>query len=95
MKEKFDFGKAIKLAKQGKKVQRLGWNGAGMYVVVMRGFPEGCPANKATAELHGIKEGELIKIRQYWSLFTAQGDLAMWAPSGSDALAEDWCEVEV
>lgn len=87
------FGMAIEAAKRGSKIARTGWNGAGMYAVIMPGFPDGCTANKATAEIHGIKEGEIIKVRPYWSLFTAQGDLAMWSPSGSDSLANDWCIV--
>lgn len=27
-----DFGKAIKLLKEGKRVQRQGWNGKGQYI---------------------------------------------------------------
>jgi len=84
------FGEAIEAAKAGSKIARQGWNGSGMYAVIMPGFPEGCPANKATATIHGVEEGSMIKVRPYWSLKTAQNDLAMWAPSGSDSLADDW-----
>lgn len=86
----FDFGKAVRFAKQGKKIARKGWNGKGMYAVLMNGYPNGVPANKETAKKHGIDEGQLIAIRPYYQLFTAQGDVAAWAPSGSDTLAEDW-----
>lgn len=86
----FDFGEAIKKAKLGCKVARKGWNGSGMYAALMPGFPEGVPANKQTAELHGIEIGAMVKIRPYWVLKTAQNDIAMWSPSGSDSLAEDW-----
>ena len=41
-----DFGGAIKAAKEGKKVARLGWNGAGMfaYIVPPNSYPRsnGC-----------------------------------------------------
>lgn len=88
------FGHAIEMAKQGCKVARAGWNGSGMYAALMPGFPDGVPANKQTALVHGVEEGSLIKVRPYWVLMTAQGDLAMWAPSGSDSLANDWVVVD-
>jgi hypothetical protein len=86
----FDFGHAVLAMKLGKKVRRAGWNGPNQYAVLMPGYPEGVPANAVTARAHGIPEGTLINVRPYMVLHTAQGDLAMWAPSGSDALAEDW-----
>jgi len=84
------FGHATVLAEVGCKVARAGWNGSGMYALIMPGFPEGVPANKQTALAHGVQEGTIIRIRPYWVLMTAQGDVAMWAPSGSDSLANDW-----
>jgi hypothetical protein len=32
----------------------------------------------------------MVPYRAYWALKTAQNDVAPWAPSGSDSLAEDW-----
>lgn len=90
----FDFGSAISHAKQGKKVARSGWNGQNMYAVIMPGYPEGIGVNEATAKAHGVPAGHIMKFRPYWALFTAQKDVASWAPSGSDTLAEDWCIVE-
>lgn len=84
------FGDAILAMKSGARVARRGWNGKDMYAVLMNGYPSGVPANKETALKHGIKEGELIKVRPYLALWTAQKDLATWTPSGSDCLAEDW-----
>ncbi|AUR95279.1 protein of unknown function DUF2829 [Vibrio phage 1.205.O._10N.222.51.A7] len=89
-----DFGDAVRAMKDGKRVARAGWNGSGMYAVLMNGYPDGVPANKETAIKHGIEEGENIKFRPYYALFTAQKDIATWAPSGSDTLAEDWFIVE-
>lgn len=87
------FGAAMEHASMGAKIARKGWNGSGMYAVIMPGYPEGVPANAITARVHGVSEGSLLKVRPYWVLKTAQDDLAMWAPSGSDTLAEDWCIV--
>lgn len=80
-----DFGEAIKAAKQGKRVTRLGWKGQGMYAYIV-------PANSypAQTEIARKEFGEIVPYRAYWALKTAQGDVATWAPSGSDSLAEDW-----
>lgn len=88
------FGAAVQLAKLGHKVARKGWNGSGMYAVIMPGFPDGCPANEVTAAKHDIPVGTMLSVRPYWALKTAQNDIAMWAPSGSDSLADDWVLVE-
>lgn len=85
-----NFGEAIEAAKQGKKVARLGWNGSGMFAYIV-------PANSYPAQTGVAKEywGEnLVPYRQYWALKTTQEDVAMWAPSGSDSLAEDWVILE-
>lgn len=88
------FGFAIEAMKAGHKVARKGWNGKGMFVVYQKGYPEGISVNKQTAEAYGVEEGTLMKFRPYMQLKTTQNDCAMWAPSGSDALAEDWIIVE-
>lgn len=88
------FGMSIEAAKRGYKVARSGWNGLGMYCALMPGFPDGVPANEQTAKVHNVPIGSLIKVRPYWVLKTAQDDLAMWSPSGSDSLADDWMIVE-
>jgi len=84
--ESLNFGQAIEAAKQGKKVARKGWNGSGMFAYIV-------PANSYPAQTRIAKEywGEkLVPYRAYWALKTAQEDVAMWSPSGSDSLAEDW-----
>lgn len=84
-----DFGQAIRAAKRGKKVSRSGWNGQGMYAYIV-------PANSypAITDIAKAEFGEMVPYRSYWALKTAQGDIATWAPSGSDSLAEDWQIVE-
>jgi len=80
------FGSAVMLAKLGYKVARKGWNGAGMFVYIV-------PANSYPAQtemIKGIFGNDLVPYREYWALKTAQNDIAMWAPSGSDSLADDW-----
>jgi len=84
------FGDALKKLKQGFKVARKGWNGNGMYAVLMPGYPDGVKANETTRKAHGLKDGIVLKVRPYYQLWTAQKDIATWSPSGSDTLAADW-----
>ncbi|NRA77118.1 MAG: DUF2829 domain-containing protein [Pseudoalteromonas sp.] len=84
------FGQAIEAAKQGHKVSRAGWNASGMFAYIV-------PAAKYKAQTSVILDmafdNDMVPYREYWALFTVQKDVAMWAPSGSDSLAEDWCIV--
>lgn len=89
-----NFGKALEWLLAGHKLTRTGWNGSNMFVVYQKGYPDGIPANKQTAEAWGMKEGDLFKCRPYLQLKTAQGDHAMWTPSTSDILATDWAIIE-
>ncbi len=81
------FGQAIEALKIGQRVARAGWNGSGMfaYLVPAASYPAQTWEEKAF-----FGEGALVPHREHLALKTAQGDVATWAPSGSDALAEDW-----
>ena len=85
-----NFGRALEILKGGGKVSREGWNGNGMFAVYQKGYPEGIAIDKQTAEAYGVSEGTVMKFRPYMQLKTAQNDCAMWVPSCSDILAEDW-----
>lgn len=90
----FGLGDAIRLMKRGLRVARLNWNGKGQCVAYQKGYPEGIPCNKNTAEAWGMEEGELFKCRPYFQLKCVDGSFQMWVPSVSDCLAEDWYIVE-
>lgn len=84
------FGEALELLKQGKKVARAGWNGKEMFVFLVPG--SNFKVNRPP--LLGIyPEGTEINYRPHIDLKGADGSISTWAPSGSDALAEDWVEV--
>ena len=59
------FGIALELLKKGCKVAREGWNGKGMFIVYQKGYPDGIPCNKQTAEAWGIDEGDLFICNSY------------------------------
>lgn len=85
-----DFGKAIEELKKGKRLTRKGWNGKGMFIVYQKGYPEGIPCNKQTAEAYGYEEGTLFKCRTYIQMRCADGTHQMWTASQTDILSEDW-----
>lgn len=84
------FGQALDLMVEGEKAFRLGWNGKGMFVVYQKGYPQGIPCNKQTAEAWGLQEGDLFKVEPYLQIRMANGSHAMWVPSINDVLANDW-----
>lgn len=88
-----DFGEALTALRSGGKVARVGWNGAGQFVVYQPGYPDGIGINANTARATGIPEGTVKRFRPYLMLHTAQGDFVPWAPSVSDVLADDWSQV--
>ncbi|PFP97703.1 hypothetical protein COK06_13260 [Bacillus cereus] len=88
-----DFGWALQRLKDGAKVFRSGWNGKGMFAVYQKGYPNGIPCNKQTAEAWGLTEGDLFIVRPYLQLRCADGSHAMWVPNVSDILADDWEEL--
>ena len=88
------FSEALEAVKAGKKITRQGWNGKGLFVVYQKGYPDGIPCNKQTAEAWGMKEGELFKCDPYLQINTTDGSHAMWVPSIRDCLAEDWMILE-
>lgn len=81
------FGLAVEAMKLGKRVARAGWNGTGMFAYYVPAASY--PAKTGVAKKF-FGEGALVPYRAYMALKTAQGDVATWTPSGSDALAEDW-----
>lgn len=87
--DQFDFGSAIYLLKTGKKVMRAGWNGKGMYVYYVPAASYPVERNNKST-MAGEFENDMVPYREYLALKTAQNDVSTWAPSVSDALAEDW-----
>ncbi len=91
--EAYDFSWALAQVKNGNKVTRTGWNGKGMYIVFQRGYPEGIPINKNTAEATHQAEGTVCNFRPYLMLKTVDEipTFVPWLASQSDLLASDWC----
>jgi hypothetical protein len=87
-----DFSYALHALKEGQKVMRRGWNGKNMWVVLQKGYPDGVPINKNTAEATGVSEGVVCYFRPYLMMRTADFDATFvpWVASQTDILADDW-----
>lgn len=92
--DEMTFGLAIEAVKKGQKIARKGWNGKGMFVAYQKGYPQGIPCNKQTAEAWGLIEGDLFICNPYLQIKQVDGSHSMWVPSVGDILAEDWIIME-
>lgn len=92
-----DFGDAIRALKDGKKVARQGWNGKGMWIMLVPGTPD-AELRKGTP-YHSALEADRCEILPHIDMWTvnAHGRRAMlpgWLASQTDMLCEDWVIVE-
>jgi hypothetical protein len=84
-----NFGQAIEALKEGKKLQRSGWNGKGMFVYYV-------PDNtfKTLTEVAKTHFGDELKFNAYFAIRNVNNTVSMWVPSINDCLAEDWTIIE-
>lgn len=80
-------GLAIEALKMGKKVARAGWNGKGMfaYLVHANAYPSQTGVAKSF-----FGDDALVPYNSYIALKGSDNTVSTWAPSCSDALADDW-----
>ena len=92
-----DFGKAIIALKQGKAIQREGWNGKGLFVV--KQIPASINADiipkmqslpQSAKDILMSRENPHIDYTNQMLIVNPDGRADSWVPSSSDVLAEDW-----
>ena len=83
-----DFGDAIKLLKQGKKLQREGWNGKKQYIELATNI-----SYKNTEDEIINAEHKAIGNKAIAFVGTSGVQLG-WLASQADMLAEDWRIIE-
>ena len=94
-----DFGDAIRLLKQGRKLARAGWNGKGMWIALTPGSTFQMEyAKPGHAAYHRANEiataGGEITLLPHIDMRAADGTMVIgWLASQTDMLAEDWVEV--
>lgn len=93
-----DFGKAIIALKQGKAIQRKGWNGKGLFVV--KQIPASIGADiipkmqslpQSAKDIIMLRENPHIDYTNQMLIVNPDCRADSWVPSSSDVFAEDWC----
>lgn len=92
-----DFGKAIIALKQGKAIQREGWNGKGLFVV--KQIPASINADiipkmqslpQSAKDILMSRKNPHIDYTNQMLIVNPDGRADSWVPSSSDLFAEDW-----
>ena len=83
-----NFGQALEALKLGSKVQRAGWNGKGMWIVLDPGTSQVTFRDGSVYQKAGLLQAD---INPHIDMFTADGKMQPgWLASQTDMLAEDW-----
>lgn len=80
-------GWAVKELQDGKLVRRAGWNGKGMYLLLVPGskfIVNRAPMNRI------FPAGTEVEYHAHVDMKTAQGYIVPWLCSQADLLAVDW-----
>lgn len=87
------FGEALELLKAGKKVLRIGWNGKGMWLALVKATRyqvEGLdlPLN------HSAADGNVQNLLPWIGMKTADNMFVPWLASQTDILSSDWIDYD-
>jgi hypothetical protein len=82
-------GEALVALRNGRAVQRAGWNGKGMFIYLVG--PGRYAATTAPGMMIATEQADgLVPYGPYVAMKTAQGDVVPWLASQTDLLAQDW-----
>ncbi|WP_230630033.1 DUF2829 domain-containing protein [Comamonas testosteroni] len=84
------FGDALKELDLGKRLQRTGWNGKGLFVYLVPAASY--PVQTGAAKEH-FGEGAMVPYNAYFAIKNANETVSTWVPSVNDCLADDWLVV--
>lgn len=83
------FGSAVSAMKDGRRVARKGWNGRGMWLILVPGS-NGIRPVAGTPYSNAGLTGE-VNINPHIDMYTATGEMQPgWLASQTDMLATDW-----
>jgi hypothetical protein len=78
------FGLAIEALKMGERVARAGWNGKGMWLLLVRGYEYEATEGEQVFSALGCLKLPWIGMK------TANNEFVPWLASQTDMLADDW-----
>ncbi len=82
-----DFSQALDALKEGKRIQRVGWNGKGMFLFLVNG--SNFTVNREPL-LSIMGAGTEVTYRPHIDMKDAEGKIVPWLASQTDLLANDW-----
>lgn len=85
-----DFGTALDALRSGQRVARAGWNGKGMWLVLVAGSTFRVQADRTLGQACPDMVGETVDYQPHIDMRTAQGSIVPWLASQTDVLATDW-----
>jgi len=85
-----DFGQALDALKNGQRVSRAGWNGDGMWLVLVPGSTITVAADRPLGSAAPELVGQAVEYRTHIDLKTVDGEIVPWVASQTDLLADDW-----
>jgi hypothetical protein len=83
MTRPMNFGEALRVLKAGRKIQREGWNGKGMWLILVNDWTVG---SELTEHVVGLFPFSFIAMK------TSDNNFVPWLASQTDILSEDWHE---
>lgn len=86
--DSLSFGHAVELLKQGKRVARKGWNGKGMFLLLITGETVRYSINQVYGD--GYPDSNDLPVLDAIYMKTADDKLVAWLASQTDILSEDW-----
>jgi len=86
-----DFGMAVAALKLGKRVSRAGWNGKGMWLILVAYSCSDTPEDHPHYHHHSVASVEGLP---WIGMKTTDNKFVPWLASQTDMLAEDWMIAE-
>lgn len=84
-----NFGQALEALKNGKLVQRTGWNGKGMFLWLVKASDWKCEVDDDLVR-HFYATHDDVGYAPWIGMKTNKDKLVPWLASQTDMLAEDW-----
>lgn len=85
-----NFEDALAALKFGKRVTRNGWNGKGMWLVLVPGSTITVVPDRPLGVVAPELIGQSLSYRSHIDMKTVDGDIVPWVASQTDLLADDW-----
>lgn len=83
------FSTALSALKDGRRVRHAGMH-PDSFVVLQKGYPDGIPINKNTAEATGLPEGTICRFNPYFMIHLGDGNFSPWCVDPHALLRDDW-----